>query len=134
MKRIVSLLLALALLLTCAFPAALAEETSALPQEKLTNVLSMFSGLAGKLKDTVRIGLAGLFAGLMGGLRGNGDGDWASQDADDWSDGILSDFDGTFWESGEIRLATSYEQGNYRFSIRDGGAVSSFLCAYPLAG
>lgn len=71
-------------------------------------------------------GLLGLFGGLMGGEEGFTGADYG----EDTSYEIDMQFDGTYWESGETKLASFFQDGYYKVLVTEGDAEFVYLCEY----
>ncbi len=93
--------------------------------EHLAPVFSMLSLIAGMAESEdggkgIAEMMGGLFGGLMGGLSDESAGsfDWGIEWGGEDSDGIIaSDFNGTFWENGDMTLEATYQDGHYSIVI-----------------
>ena len=71
-------------------------------------------------------GLMGLFGGFMGGEEGFTGVDYG----EGTSYMIDMTFDGTYWESGETKLASFFQDGYYKVLVTEGDAEFVYLCEY----
>ena len=117
-------------------------------KEEIADQLSFFTALAGMLVSSAENGegLMDFLGGLLGGteesgesglsgllsLFGGADVKFGGEEAgDDWAyEGIVSIFDGTFWESGELKMEIVFQDGYYKAAIQDGERELSYLCEY----
>ena len=88
----------------------------------------LMSGAAGEDSEGLE-GLLGLFGGLMGGEAGFTGADYGESDANDgyWVD---LTFDGTYWESGETKLETVFQDGYYKILVTENDTEFVYLCEY----
>ncbi|MBQ9251126.1 MAG: hypothetical protein IJ188_00640 [Clostridia bacterium] len=96
-------------------------------------MMGMLGGLFGGLTDGAADeggealeGLLGLFGGFMGGEEGFTGVDYG----EDTSYVIDNTFDGTYWESGETKLASFFQDGYYKVLVTKGDEEFVYLCDY----
>ena len=119
MKKVLSLILALAVLLACAVLPAGAEEGPVFPD--------MIGEILENTGDAGGIGLMDMLGGFFGGFGNN---TVTEEDSDSYSEGIITSFDGTFWESGDLKMEICYQDGYYKVAILEDGTELSYLCAF----
>ncbi|MBQ8161222.1 MAG: hypothetical protein IJ083_10775 [Clostridia bacterium] len=110
-------------------------------------ITGLIAGLFGA--DEGSEGGADAVRGLLGGLLGGDDGEGGSEglgdllgllslfssgdtdwDDEDESYEIMTIFDGTFFESGETRLESWFQDGYYKVLVHEGETELVYLCAY----
>ena len=113
-------------------------------KEEIAEQLSMITGLGQMMLNAAQndetgegvMGMLGMFGALLGGLNGESTGDFSGffsgeEPMADWQfDGIVSDLDNTFWECGDLKLESVFQDGYYKLLILDGSAELSYLCEY----
>ena len=93
--------------------------------EAIMGLLGGLMGGAGEEGEGLE-GLLGMFGGLMDGAEG-----FTGQDyGEDTSYVIDMTFDGTYWESGEKKLASVFQDGYYKITLTEGEKESVYLCEY----
>ena len=94
-------------------------------------VLDLFGAMMGGAEGADEGGMAGLLS-LFGGGAFEDDAGIEDDDSDDFEQyGILTDFDGTFWEGSDgLALESVWQDGYYKLAIQDGDEELSYLCEY----
>ena len=97
--------------------------------EGLDSLLGLFGGLMGGTDEEGEglEGLLGLFGSFMGSEEGFTGADYGEMDASYWAD---LTFDGTFWESGEAKMETVFQDGYYKILVTENDTQSVYLCEY----
>ncbi len=126
MKKTVSMILALAMLLTSGFSTTvLADEGHpSFPQTGVFPVIPE-TGANGDAPDLFS-SLAGFFGGLLGGIVSSV---VQTEDFGENEDDIVTVFDGCgFWESGDLKMEIVFQDGYYKVAIQENGTELSYLC------
>ena len=125
-------------------------------KEEIADQLSMVLGLLGMVKNAAENsengeGLAAIMNGLLGAALEGGDNgnagmlglvslygglngasmSFGGDESEDWAgEGIISAFDSTYWECGDLKMEIVFQDGYYKVAVLEGDTELSYLCKY----